>query len=248
MLKPKGFNIDKLWFVKARNKGISLSGTFIRNKVKEIAEKLNYVDFSVSSGWLERLKKRHNITFRAISGKPANVNQEEGFNIDKLWFVKARNKGISLSGTFIRSKVKMVDTNSALDLLQTMNWLRIVYFIHKAWEQASAEILKNCLRKAGFRKNYSRIDNGYWTAEAELLLSALAQFSYIVNRVQSQIQVDVEDYINLDNDIVINDEDVESTSTEMFSSEETVENSSENELENEIDDNSQYDCVECAHS
>lgn len=79
MLKPKGLNIDKLcyeWFVKARNKGIPLSGTLIRSKAKEIAEKLNYVDFSASSGWLERFKKRHNITFRAISGEAANVNQD----------------------------------------------------------------------------------------------------------------------------------------------------------------------------
>ena len=43
----------------------------------QIAEKLNYVDFNASSGWLERFKKRNNITFRAISGESTSVNQDD---------------------------------------------------------------------------------------------------------------------------------------------------------------------------
>ncbi|XP_065357188.1 tigger transposable element-derived protein 4-like [Calliphora vicina] len=83
MLSPKGLCIDKLcyeWFVKARNKAIPLSGTLIRSKAKEIAENMNFADFSASSGWLERFKKRHNISFRTISGEAASVNQNDVIN------------------------------------------------------------------------------------------------------------------------------------------------------------------------
>lgn len=126
--------------------------------------------------------------------------------------------------------------NSAVELSKSLNLLDIVYFIHKAWEQVSAQTVKNCFRKAGFRINDMSSDDSCWTAEDELPHSALAQFSNVINRVQSQIQVDVEDYISLDNDIVINDEDVEHISTEMLiASQESLANSSEDELESEIE-------------
>lgn len=79
----QGYNIDQLtyeWFVKARNKNIPLSGTLIRSKAKEIAEQLKYEKFSASSGWLERFKKRHSITYRMISGESANVNLDDVSN------------------------------------------------------------------------------------------------------------------------------------------------------------------------
>ncbi|XP_030754388.1 tigger transposable element-derived protein 4-like [Sitophilus oryzae] len=78
--KTEGYNIDRAtyeWFVKARAKNIPLSGTLIRSKAKEIASKLDYVTFNASSGWLERFKKRHNITFKTISGESASVNPED---------------------------------------------------------------------------------------------------------------------------------------------------------------------------
>ncbi|XP_066157788.1 tigger transposable element-derived protein 6-like [Euwallacea fornicatus] len=77
--KTKGFNIDKLtyeWFVKARNKNFPISGPIIRSKAKELAEKMGYQDFRASSGWLEKFRIRHNITFRSISGEAATVNTE----------------------------------------------------------------------------------------------------------------------------------------------------------------------------
>ncbi|XP_066253848.1 tigger transposable element-derived protein 4-like [Euwallacea similis] len=76
-MKPMGLNIDKLcydWFVKARNKGISLSGPLGRAKTKDIAQTLKYKNFSASSGWLEKFRKKHNITFKVISGEARSVN------------------------------------------------------------------------------------------------------------------------------------------------------------------------------
>ncbi|XP_045463820.1 tigger transposable element-derived protein 6-like [Harmonia axyridis] len=76
-LKPTGSTIDKCcfeWFIKARNKGIPLSGPIIQSKAKEIANNLAYKDFSASSGWLEKFRRRHNIAFKAISGEASSVN------------------------------------------------------------------------------------------------------------------------------------------------------------------------------
>ncbi|XP_066253585.1 tigger transposable element-derived protein 6-like [Euwallacea similis] len=77
-IKPMGLNIDKFcydWFVKARNKGIPLSGPLIRAKTKDIAQTLEYKNFSVSSRWLEKFRKRRNITFKVfISGEAESVN------------------------------------------------------------------------------------------------------------------------------------------------------------------------------
>lgn len=83
--KTEGFNIDKLiyeWFVKARSKNIPLSGPIIRSKAKEVAEQLNYQNFNASSGWLERFKRRHNISFKTVSGESGSVNPAvvENFN------------------------------------------------------------------------------------------------------------------------------------------------------------------------
>lgn len=75
--KTEGLNIDKLcyeWFVKARNKNIPLSGPIIKSKAKQIAESLGYENFNASSGWLEKFRTRHKISFKSISGEAASVN------------------------------------------------------------------------------------------------------------------------------------------------------------------------------
>lgn len=51
-----------------------MSGPLIRSKAMDIAQQLEYKHFSASSGWLERFKNRHNITFRTISGESASVS------------------------------------------------------------------------------------------------------------------------------------------------------------------------------
>jgi hypothetical protein len=38
---------------------------------------LGYENFSASSGWLEKFRKRHNIAFKAISGEAGSVNVED---------------------------------------------------------------------------------------------------------------------------------------------------------------------------
>lgn len=52
-------------------------GPLIRSKAKEIAESLGNNTFNASSGWLNKFKIRHNITFKAICGEAASVNPED---------------------------------------------------------------------------------------------------------------------------------------------------------------------------
>ena len=130
----------------------------------------------------------------------------------------------------------MEDTNSALELSKSINLLDVVYFATKTCEQVSPQTIQNCFRKSGFGERDNSNDDNCWTAEDDLPLTALAQFSNLINRIQNQMQIDVEDYTNLDSDIIINDEYLENISTEMIiASQENLHNSSEDE-EREIDD------------
>ena len=75
------------------------------------------------------------------------------------------------------------------------------------------------------------------SAETVINCFIKAGFFDIINGIQSQIQVDVKDYINLDNDVVVSYEDMESISTEMLIiSTETLAILSEDELESAVED------------
>ena len=65
------------WFGKIRSKGIPISGPILKNKAREIAEKIGYVNFQASDGWLQRFRHRHDITFKSISGEAASVNMDD---------------------------------------------------------------------------------------------------------------------------------------------------------------------------
>ena len=53
--------------------------------------------------------------------------------------------------------LQMENTNFALKLSKSINLLDIVYFIQKACEQLSAETVRNCYRKADFRKKIAQL-------------------------------------------------------------------------------------------
>nr|XP_022914667.1 tigger transposable element-derived protein 6-like [Onthophagus taurus] len=81
-LSSEGSKIDKAcfeWFVKAKNQNIAVSGSFVKKKAKEIAEKLGVSTFKASDGWLQKWRLRNNVAFKCISGEAADVN-EEGIN------------------------------------------------------------------------------------------------------------------------------------------------------------------------
>ena len=70
--------VDELtwsWFREARTRGMPVSGPVLQQKALSIAGILGQTDFKASNGWLEAFRKRHEITFRAISGNEDNVNE-----------------------------------------------------------------------------------------------------------------------------------------------------------------------------
>lgn len=79
-LRPDGLQIDKVcfnWFSRSRSQNIPISGTIVKAKAQEIAEKLNVANFRASNGWLEKWRKRHAISFKCISGESADVSQDD---------------------------------------------------------------------------------------------------------------------------------------------------------------------------
>ncbi|XP_050307028.1 tigger transposable element-derived protein 6-like [Anthonomus grandis grandis] len=79
-LKGEAAQIDRVcfeWFARARNQKIPISGPLIKTKAKEVAIELGLRNFSASDGWLNKCRRRHNISFKCISGESADVNQED---------------------------------------------------------------------------------------------------------------------------------------------------------------------------
>ena len=63
-------NIDEAcykWLVNARGRRIPTSATVLKTKALYFAKELVCDDFSASDGWLDRWKKRKNVSFKIIS-------------------------------------------------------------------------------------------------------------------------------------------------------------------------------------
>lgn len=65
------------WFARARSQNIPVSGPLVKAKAREIAEQSGCVSFTASDGWLQKWRKRHNISFKCISGEAADANPED---------------------------------------------------------------------------------------------------------------------------------------------------------------------------
>ena len=72
-------NVDKAtykWYQKARSKNIPVTGPMLQEKAKRANEELGDSTFKASNGWLDRFKKRYNITSKVISGEAGGVSEE----------------------------------------------------------------------------------------------------------------------------------------------------------------------------
>ena len=72
-------NVDEAtyeWYQKARTKNIPVTGPMLQEKAKRASEELGDSTFKASNGWLDRFKKRYNITSKVISGEAGGVSEE----------------------------------------------------------------------------------------------------------------------------------------------------------------------------
>lgn len=61
------------WIILMSEKNIPLLGTLIKEKALEFAAALGHHEFQARNGWIDKLKKRHSITQKAISRESASV-------------------------------------------------------------------------------------------------------------------------------------------------------------------------------
>lgn len=63
-----------MWLKQCRDKNIPISGPVLQEKAQHFAEQLSHPDFRASNGWLDRFKKRHEVTFKKVCGESAAVD------------------------------------------------------------------------------------------------------------------------------------------------------------------------------
>ena len=56
------------WLVNARSQNIPISATMLKTKALYFAKELGCNDFHASDGWLDRWKKRTNVSFKTVLG------------------------------------------------------------------------------------------------------------------------------------------------------------------------------------
>jgi hypothetical protein len=62
------------WFQQMRSGNVPINGPILREKAHEIALRLNIDNFKASNGWLHRLKLRHDVGYRVVSGESGSVS------------------------------------------------------------------------------------------------------------------------------------------------------------------------------
>jgi hypothetical protein len=72
------------WFCRARSCNILLTGPIVQEKSREAAAQLRRENFKACIGWLEKLRIRHNITFKSVRGEARGVDQTTADWISRL--------------------------------------------------------------------------------------------------------------------------------------------------------------------
>ena len=57
------------WILVVRSRNVAVSALLFKTKATEFAEKVNVENLKVSDGWLDRWKKRFNVSFKTVSGE-----------------------------------------------------------------------------------------------------------------------------------------------------------------------------------
>ena len=64
------------WFLSLRSQNIPISALLIQEKAVQYSITLGIENFNASIGWLQRWKKRYDITFKMVSGESQAVSEE----------------------------------------------------------------------------------------------------------------------------------------------------------------------------
>lgn len=64
------------WYQQSRAVNIPIDGSIIREKAKQIAERLGINDFAASNGWISRFKDRHGLVYKKLAGESGSVDLE----------------------------------------------------------------------------------------------------------------------------------------------------------------------------
>lgn len=62
------------WLKQCRDKNVPVGGPILQEKAQQFAGQLGHADFRASNGWLDRFKKRHEISFKKVCGESAAVD------------------------------------------------------------------------------------------------------------------------------------------------------------------------------
>lgn len=178
-LSSKGKSIDELcfeWFVKTRSKGIPLSGLYVKvvllsitfqslgpliqNKAKEIAAEIGAPNFSASSGWLEKFRKRHCISFKSISGEAASVNMADVSTfLDKVSSIVAKYSpkdiyNIDETGLFFRalpSKTMHLKKEKCIGGKLSKERVTILHCVNMAGEKEKLLVIGKAAKPRAFK-------------------------------------------------------------------------------------------------
>ncbi|XP_046571298.1 tigger transposable element-derived protein 6-like [Haliotis rubra] len=77
--KPKQEELENalfLWFTDVRSRDVMLNDELLKTQAKELGDRLGVLDFSYSTGWLNRFKQRHGIRNHKGHGESASVSLE----------------------------------------------------------------------------------------------------------------------------------------------------------------------------
>lgn len=62
------------WFTQCRQNNTPIAGPILKEKARLFATNLGITNFQASEGWLEKFKKRHDLTFKKVCGDSASVD------------------------------------------------------------------------------------------------------------------------------------------------------------------------------